>query len=343
VTNEPNVSNEPNEPNGPALTPLLAERLPVLDGVPPMGLGPPDPDATSAFMRFTAPVDGYAVPALGVVDVDDVTVPGPHGDIPVRVYRPAHGEATHGLVWAHGGAFVFGDLDMPESDVVARELAARHSTVVVAVDYRLCVGGVHFPVPHDDLHAAFRWAARDSGLLPTAGRWSVGGASAGGNLAAGVGLRLRRDSTGQPTAVVLAYPVVHHPIPAPSPELRKRLDSLPPALIFPPSVHEHLGRNFLGAHHADTEFAFVGRGDVAGFPPTFITVGDHDDLGPSGLTFAEQLRQSGVAVAVELVTGVPHGHLNMAGLPEALRSIDAIAAFLHSVPAGGTERSGYRP
>ena len=68
------------------------------------------------------------------ITIEDLTIEGPHGAIPVRTYLPS--SATQGLVWVHGGAFAFGDIDQPESDWVARELAAR-GIAIVTVDYRL--------------------------------------------------------------------------------------------------------------------------------------------------------------------------------------------------------------
>ena len=140
----------------------------------------------------------------------------------VRVYPPttppgmiANGA---GLVWAHGGGFAGGDLDMPEADGVARALAARGVTVV-SVDYSLAPlpqaladqfgliakDGVHYPAASDDIVAAFRWAV-ESELCP--GPWALGGASAGANLATGATLRLLADVGLNPALVVLAYPTL---------------------------------------------------------------------------------------------------------------------------------------
>jgi hypothetical protein len=105
--------------------------------------------------------------------VAEHTIDGPHGPVPVRVYMPT-GPAPDGgracLVWMHGGAFAWGDLDMAEAHEVARGIAGRADVVVVSVDYRLCpvpaeLGGtvdgrvdeqgrpVRFPVPQDDCAA----------------------------------------------------------------------------------------------------------------------------------------------------------------------------------------------
>ncbi len=82
--------------------------------------------------------------------------------MPVRIYEPPAGERTGRpcLVWAHGGGFLGGDLDMREADWTAREVCVRAGAVVVSVDYRLAVDGVSYPVPHDDTVAAVGLGAR---------------------------------------------------------------------------------------------------------------------------------------------------------------------------------------
>lgn len=310
--------------SGPQLVPVLASRLHVLEGLTPMSDGPPSPEDMARFAAFGAPVDGWTAPE---VDVHDTLASGPHGPVRVRVYRRVDGSTpVRGLVWMHGGAFIGGDLDMPEADVVARELVDRGGTVVVSVDYRLCHGGVHFPVPHDDVHAAYLWASA-GGLLPQGSPWSIGGASAGANLAAGAAQRLRDE--GVPLdSVVLAYPVVHAPVPDGGPGLAARMESLPPVLRFPPEATAFLNANFLGEHTPETPYTFAGHGVVAGLPRTRVIVCEFDDLLPSGEAFAAQLAAAGVPVEVERVDGVAHGHLNVAGLAEATATIDGIAAFL---------------
>ena len=307
----------------PDLVPLLQERLPLLDGVPAHDDAPPDPADMAKRDAFSAAVPGYSPPA---VDIEERQLDGPHGPVPVRIYRRDAGPAPAGLVWCHGGAFLGGDLDMPEADAVAREIAARTGAVVVSVDYRLCYGGVHFPVPHDDVHAVAVWAAS----LPEvpADRWSVGGGSAGGNLAGGVAQRLR-DEGRPPRSAALIYPVLHAPLPASGDEEHDaRMASLPPALRFTPESTAFLNANYLGPHAVDVPYAFPCLGDVAGLPPHLISLCEYDDLLPSGRRYAEQLADAGVDVEVELVTGVPHGHLNVAGLPEALTTIDRIGALI---------------
>ena len=135
----------------------MSSRFPLLEGVPSMQALMEDPRYAQVRAQFESHPD-YQVPD---VSVRSDAAPGPHGPVPVRVYDdepPATAGTRPCLVWMHGGAFMAGNLDMPEADWTARELARRAGAVVVSVDYRLCNDGVHYPVPHDDVVAAVRWA-----------------------------------------------------------------------------------------------------------------------------------------------------------------------------------------
>lgn len=171
-----------------------------------------------------------ADPGLAEVGMRDTVIAGVHGDVPARLYSPPGPETDDrdaALVWVHGGAFISGDLDMPESHWVGLALAAR-GVPVLCVDYRKSIGGVHHPVPSDDVLDAWLWAAghaADLGARPD--RLHLGGASAGGALAAGVTKRLRDGAGRMPASLVLAYPTVHPQVPPPSDELRRALDKAP--------------------------------------------------------------------------------------------------------------------
>ena len=275
------------------------------------------------------------------VTVADRVLDGPHGDLRVRVYEPvADVERVAGLVWAHGGAFMHGDLDMPEADWVARRLAAV-GVVVVSVDYQLApeldyrdpdtsdgAGGVRFPVASEEVTFAYGWA-RDAGLGVGPERWSLGGASAGGNLAAGASLRLRDAGGPQPRSIVLAYPVAHYELPAPSPELAAKIAALPPERNFPPEAMRAMGANYIG--HSDlpiSPYAHPGGQDLRGLPPTFVVTSDHDALRSSGEVYCAELAAAGVDVLLVREDSTYHGHLNEPDTAGAARSIARIATWL---------------
>jgi acetyl esterase/lipase len=223
----------------------------------------------------------------------------------------------------HGGGFVSGSVHDTESVIPATELAARAGAVVVSVDYRLAIGGVRYPVPLDDVEAAWHWMTQNV----DAGRYLIGGASAGANLAIGCAVRLRDAGARIPDGMLLAYPLAHFPTPAPSPERAAELAQLPAMLRFPAeyqlaTVHHYLGR--VDDLPAD---AAPGDHDVAGLPEAWIAPAEFDDLRPSGELLAEQLRAAGVPVHVDLAAGMVHGHL---GRSPSLEPVSATLDFFAS-------------
>ncbi|WP_184184961.1 alpha/beta hydrolase [Micromonospora parathelypteridis] len=270
-------------------------------------------------------------------------ITGPHGEIPLRVYAPTAGELStsprRGLVWAHGGGFAGGDLDMPENDWVARQLA-RRGLVVVTVDYRLSplpdgestgvpeVRRFPYPVASEEVTAAFTWATTSDPAVP-ATSWALGGASAGGNLAAGAALRLRDTGGPLPGALVLAYPVLHAALPPVPPELVAKVRALPPPFNFGAEQIAEMNLAYVQKPDALAEaYAFPGGHDLSGLPPVFILNCDSDSLRASGQQFGAELAAAGVEVVVMREPGTRHGHLNDPDDPAASRSIIRIADWL---------------
>nr|WP_277355736.1 alpha/beta hydrolase [Cellulomonas hominis] len=229
----------------------------------------------------------------------------------------------------HGGAFCLGDLDIPEADWVSRQVAASGITVV-SVDYRLAVDGVRFPVPGDDVLAAWTAVTGDGlGLGIGPRRWHVGGGSAGGNLAAATALRARDGEARLPRSTVLVYPVLHQELPPASAELRAKVAALPDEARFPPGESRRLNLNYVGdeallAH----PYAFPANGRHEGLPPALVVNADLDDLRASGEAYAAALAAAGVDVTVVREVGVRHGHLNEPELPGARRTVARIVAWL---------------
>ncbi|MEV7610074.1 alpha/beta hydrolase [Microbacterium sp. NPDC089320] len=271
--------------------------------------------------------------------MNEQVLDGPHGPLRVRVYVPAS-PAGPGLVWVHGGGFAAGDLDMPEAHWVAQSFADR-GIAVVSVDYALAPfprtwaaaagaperEGVHYPIASDEVEAAFRWAV-ESGLAP--GPWSIGGASAGGNLAVGAALRLSHSPGPFPALVVLAYPTVHAVQGAPDAALRAALDADPDADVFGPEPVRGMYENYLGGPvRGGDVYAIPGTASPAQlshFPATIMINGEVDELRVSGEAFAVSLREAGIDVDVSTEPGTRHGHLNQPELAAATASIDRFAA-----------------
>jgi acetyl esterase/lipase len=228
---------------------------------------------------------------------------------------------------------VGGDLDMPEADATAREVCNRANAVVVSVDYRLAREGVHYPIPHDDVVAAYRWAVSEAGRHGAAhSRVTLGGASAGANLAAGACLRLRDDGDA-PAALLLLYPLVHGQLPELSAELAEKLTKLSSEMIFSLELIGRLVENYLGAPREEADaYALPALGDLRGLPRTLVINCEYDALRASGEAFAAALAAAGVPVSQLLAEDVLHGHINSPWLPQAQRSYQDMAAWVGTHP-----------
>jgi len=313
--------------------PAMSSRFPLLEGVPSMQALMEDPQYARVRDELGAH-PGYQVPDVRVL-AD--AAPGPHGPVPVRVYDDVDGDDASGtrpcLVWMHGGAFIAGDLDMPEADWFSRELARRAGAVVVSVDYRLCNDGVHYPVPHDDVVAAARWARDNaSGLGIDPARVSLGGASAGANLAAGAALKLR-DADGEPPAgLIFVYGVAHSVIPPLSAEHAALMREVPALLTFPPEATSAFNVNYLGGPVSTADgYAFPALADLRGLCPTLVLNAEYDDLRASGQAFAAALAAAGVDVRQVMATSMLHGFLNLpATIGPVSDALDLIAWTLRA-------------
>lgn len=258
------------------------------------------------------------------VEMADTAVPGPHGPVPVRTYRPAGGAVGGALLWAHGGGFQDGDLDMPEAHRVSGEIARRAGALVMSVDYRLARAGVRYPVPLDDVHAAWVGLCADR-PEPVA----IGGASAGAALALGTALRCRDHAERMPDALLLAYPFAHFPVPALDEATAAELGAKAPLARFSPRRSEQLLRNYVGRISDLPPYAVPGAAVLAGLPPTYLTLSEYDDLRPSGALLERQLAELGIPVETHVARGVLHGHLNhMVELPAIEESVDFLATAM---------------
>ena len=264
--------------------------------------------------------------------VRNVSAPGPHGSIPLRLYTPKTlANVNIGLVWAHGGSFTGGDLDMPEAHWVASQLAGRGITVF-SVAYRLAKEETRYPIPSDDVLAGWDWALTVSGELgidPC--HVSIGGASAGANLACGVVIRLRDAAQITPRSVILAYPVVHAHLPPYSQDLVAKTESLAKEIRFLPNEVRAMSMNYVGNEALFSHpHAFPGNANLQGLPPFLIINSEMDDLRSSGEALAAGLALAGNDVSLVCEKGTYHGHLNRPEFAEASRSLNRMAKWLQS-------------
>ena len=313
--------------------PATASKFHLLEGISSFPQAMSDPVLRERMDEFMSIRDAPPAPAT---EVREATAPGPHGPVPVRIYGPAGIPSSDapGLVWLHGGAFMGGDLDMREADQVAREIVVRAAAVVDTDDNR---GGVTYPVPHDDTVAAVRWVrdnAPELGIDP--GRISVGGASAGGNLATGAVLRLRDDEGWLPAGLILAYTTTHAVVPAPSAALAELMTEVPRLLRFLPADRTFITRNYLGGPESAADgYAMPANAVLDGLCPVVLLNAEYDDLRASSEAFAAQLALAGVDVRQVVYRGLLHGFLNSppTAFEPVERALDVMAAVV--TQAGG--------
>ena len=298
----------------------------VLDQLAAMGLPPiheQEPEAVREANRLPP-----AVPGATMAHVEDRAIPGPAGQIPVRVYRPTESGDHPLLLWYHGGGWVIGDLD--GADVTCRELAAKSGAVVVSVDYRLAPEH-RYPAAQEDCYAATRWAAANAAELGAdASRLAVGGDSAGGNLAAVVSLRAR-DENGPPIRFqLLVYPVTDHNFGTPS--YSENADGY---LLTRDGMkwfwNHYLGPDGDGAHpHASP----LRAESLAGLPPAHVITAEYDPLRDEGEAYARRLDEAGVPTTLTRYAGQIHAFYGMHGvLDDAAGAADESAAKLKAALA----------
>jgi acetyl esterase len=240
-----------------------------------------------------------------VAEVRDETIGGPGGDLPVRIYRPDSAvESLPILVYAHGGGFVFCDLD--SHDELCRNIANRIPAVVVSVAYRLAPEH-RWPAAADDFYTATRWVADNASRLGAdPGRIVAGGDSAGGNLAAVTAL-MARDQRGPALAAqFLLYPVLAADFDTESYRLFGRGYYNPKPAVqwywdqYVPSVPDR-------AH----PYAAPLNADLRGLPPAVVVIAGHDPLRDEALAYASALQAAGVSVGCAQFDGAIHGFMSM--------------------------------
>lgn len=254
------------------------------------------------------------------------SIPGPGGLMAIRIYRPKDALRA-AVVYFHGGGWVLGSLE--SADASCRILANRSRCVVISIDYRLAPE-TKFPGAVDDAYAATKWVADNAAELridPT--RIAVGGASAGGNLAAAAALVAREKGGPKIAFQLLTVPVT---------ELSARASSYQ-------EFAEGFGLSradmqWFGLHYvrtpadADDPRASVLRADLHDLPPAFVITAECDPLRDDGEAYAEKLRALGIAARYKRYPGMFHGFMSFPGvLPEAAEAFEDAGSALREALA----------
>lgn len=246
-------------------------------------------------------------PPIGQVHSQDVTIPSPAGAVPARLYRPAGLPApSQLLVYYHGGGWVEGDLDT--HDNVCRFLGKHAGLAVLAVHYRRAPEHP-FPAAVNDALVAFRYAVASAGELavdPAA--IAVGGDSAGGNLAAAVGLLAGADPV-PPAFLLMIYPATDATVRRPS---RQLFGS--DFLLTEERIDFFLGHYVPDrADYPDPRVSplLASLDELGRLPPAYLATAGFDPLRDEGELFAARLAEAGVPVALRRFAGQFHGFANV--------------------------------
>lgn len=293
-------------------------------GRPPINSLPPM-EAKEVFRRGRL----VTQPDLPQVDrVKEYAAKGPHGDIGVRFYRGA-GTADMGPlpchIYYHGGGWVLGDLD--SHDWVCRKIANGAQCAVLSVDYRMAPEHV-FPTAYDDSLAAVEWAVANAGMLRIdPKRLSVGGDSAGGNLAAAVAIGLRDTGKISLKSQILVYPAVDLSM---SGDYYGRFTK---DLILTDDTMRWFIDIYIpkAAERKDWRASPLLAKSLKGLPPTLVLLAGHDPLCAEGEAYAARLKSEDVPVTTKTYPGQIHGFLsNGKLLPKANEAVDHITAVLRA-------------
>ena len=246
-----------------------------------------------------------------VASVRDLAFDGPHGEVPVRVYRPktvaepGAESAARTLVYFHGGGWTLGTLD--SIDGPCRELATRTDSVVVSVDYRLAPEHP-FPVAVDEAAAAVEWVAETAGSFGgDPARLGVAGTSAGGTLAAVATLHAREFDGPDIAGQFLLYPVAGHDFGTDS--YRENADG---PLLTRADMEWFYEQYLRSPVDAANPFAVPLRADdLGGLPPATVVTAGFDPLRDDGLALAERFAAEGTPVVERHYPAMAHGFCSL--------------------------------
>ena len=318
----------------PITDPQLAEGLAGFEQAVPGGISLDDIPATRQFFSgLTAAMAAQAPEIPGVVTSDHYA-PGPDGapDVMVRVYQPeTRPDTLPALLWIHGGGYVIGTVEA--DDIKAKSLALALNCVVASVEYRLAPEHP-FPAPLEDCYAALKWLAANADQFGVnRERIAIGGASAGGGLAAGLGLLARDRGEVDVCYQLLIYPMIDDT------NVAQAGPGVPDAPLWSRANNLVGWRSYLGQEPGGegvSEYAAAFRAkDVSGLPPTYIGVGTPDLFRDEDIAYAQRLMRAGVPTELHVYADGFHGFDGFAPASDAAQRFIAehnrlLSRALHS-------------
>lgn len=238
-------------------------------------------------------------PPSAIVQEGQLSVRTADATVPVRTYRKSARAKQPAVLWIHGGGYIMGSAE----DDRARVIADFCDCTVFSVDYRLAPENP-FPAGLDDCHASLNWIVEHADELGIdASRLAIGGASAGGGLAASLALRNRDEEHHAIALQLLLYPMLDNLHDSPS----GRIENHP---IWNRTTSLNAWEMYLDGEpgEAASPYASASRADaLLGLPPAYICVGTEDLFCDENIDYALRLKGSGVACELAVFPGMYHG------------------------------------
>lgn len=248
------------------------------------------------------------------VRTEDITLAGR----PARVFTPKSGHSDHVLLYFHGGGYVMGS-PTSHNHITAR-FAQQTGAKVISFDYRLAPENP-FPAAVEDGVAAYK-ALLDAGTAPE--QIAIGGDSAGGGLTFATLAKARADGLPMPAAAIGLSPWTD--LTGRSETYKTRAEADP---MIQPGAITDIGGQYLAGASAEDPLASPLFGDLTGFPPLLIQVGDAEILLDDSREFEKKARAAGVDATLEVWDRMIHvWHAFFPMLPEGQEALDRLAGFV---------------
>jgi acetyl esterase/lipase len=311
------------------LDPQLVEALTTLEQEIPRGINLNDIPAARQLLDDLIAVMVARVPDIEAVVCSDHFAPGSDGspEVMIRIYQPeTRPDTLPALLWIHEGGYVLGSVE--GGDLKAKSLALALNCVVASVEYRLAPESP-FPAAIDDCYAGLKWLAKSSNLLGiNPARIAIGGASAGGGLAAGLALMARDRAEVNLCYQLLIYPMIDDT------NVEQAGPSLPDPPVWTRANNLAGWRAYLGTEPGSdniSPYAAAARAeDLSGLPPTYIGVGTPDLFRDENIAYAQRLIKAGIPTELHVYADGFHAFDLFAAESDAAKRFTAEQIFLLS-------------
>ncbi len=306
----------------------IAEQKRVLDELGTLGGKPIEtldaaearkqPSPTDAVMSLLKK-EGKPTTPEPVGSVVNRTIPGPGGNIPVRIYTPAGNGPFPVIVYYHGGGWVIATMDT--YDASARGLTNAANAVLISVEYRKGPEN-KFPAAHDDAYAAYTWAlANAASIKGDPAHVAVAGESAGGGLAVATAMTARDKGAKLPVHILAVYPIAG--IDTNTASYRENATAKP---LNRPMMSWFFNQYAPEASQRQDPRINLVAADLKGLPATTIVLAQIDPLRSDGEMLASRLRDAGVSVELKQYDGVAHEFFGQGAAVPVAKTAVAFAA-----------------